>query len=158
MPTPRSGARSVKIFSPQNSSSRLLRPYASNPEAIDVMSMQEETCEAVDILADIQASLGAMDSARAEARACNVLFGLSFLPGTILRPYATLSGGWLTRCSLASSLFQKVDILFLDECTNFLDLPAIVWLQGFVHSLWEHCSHHVSFASSFKGSNYLARA
>ena len=104
---------------------------------IDAVTIQEETREAVDTLADLQGSLDAMDSASAEARARTVLYGLGFSPDAILRPYTTLSGGWRTRCSLASALFQKVDILLLDECTNFLDLPAIVWLQGFVQSLTE---------------------
>lgn len=47
----------------------------------------------------------------------------------------TLSGGWRTRCSLACALFQKVDILLLDECTNFLDLPAVMWLETYIRSL-----------------------
>ncbi|KAG6867032.1 hypothetical protein C0991_003950 [Blastosporella zonata] len=102
---------------------------------IDATAMQEETRAAVDTLADIQASLDAMDAASAEARARTVLYGLGFSPDAILRPYTTLSGGWRTRCSLASALFQKVDILLLDECTNFLDLPAIVWLQSYVQNL-----------------------
>lgn len=76
-----------------------------------------------------------MDSESAEARARTVLLGLGFSAGSIMRPFKTLSGGWRTRCSLACALFQKVDILLLDECTNFLDLPAIVWLQSYVQSL-----------------------
>ncbi|GLB34832.1 putative ABC transporter [Lyophyllum shimeji] len=102
---------------------------------IDATTIQAETRVAVDTLAEIQASLDAMDAACAEVRARTVLLGLGFSAEAILRPYATLSGGWRTRCSLASALFQKVDILLLDECTNFLDLPAIIWLQGFVQSL-----------------------
>ncbi|KAG6814535.1 hypothetical protein H0H92_000062 [Tricholoma furcatifolium] len=102
---------------------------------IDATAVQEETRGAVDTLSDIQASLDAMNAASAEVRARTVLYGLGFSPEAILRPFTTLSGGWRTRCSLACALFQKVDILLLDECTNFLDLPAIVWLQAFVQSL-----------------------
>jgi ATPase subunit of ABC transporter with duplicated ATPase domains len=102
---------------------------------IDPVTVQAETRAAVDTLADIQSSLEAMNSARAEARARTVLLGLGFSAEAIARPFTTLSGGWRTRCSLACALFQKVDILLLDECTNFLDLPAIIWLQGFVQSL-----------------------
>ncbi|KAG6918113.1 hypothetical protein DXG01_016300 [Tephrocybe rancida] len=102
---------------------------------IDGTAIQEETRAAVDTLADIQASLDAMDAASAEVRARTVLYGLGFSAEAILRPYTTLSGGWRTRCSLASALFQKADILLLDECTNFLDLPAIVWLQSYVQNL-----------------------
>jgi len=102
---------------------------------IDPVTIQTETRAAVDALADIQSLLAAMDSARAEAQARTVLLGLGFSVEAIARPFTTLSGGWRTRCSLACALFQKVDILLLDECTNFLDLPAIIWLQGFVESL-----------------------
>ncbi|RDB21149.1 putative ABC transporter ATP-binding protein YheS [Hypsizygus marmoreus] len=102
---------------------------------IDAVAIQSETRSAVDTLSEIQASLDAMDSASAETRAHSVLLGLGFSPDAILRPFSSLSGGWRTRCSLASALFQKVDILLLDECTNFLDLPAIVWLQAYVQSL-----------------------
>ncbi|KNZ78435.1 hypothetical protein J132_00798 [Termitomyces sp. J132] len=137
----RSGARGAKarkdlIAAEERiaASAALLQQPTSETDAI---SIQEETREAVDTLTDIQTSLDAMDSASAELRARSVLYGLGFSPEAILRPYVTLSGGWRTRCSLASALFQKADILLLDECTNFLDLPAIVWLQGFVQSLTE---------------------
>jgi len=63
------------------------------------------------------------------------LRGLGFSKDSIDRPFTTLSGGWRTRCALASALFQKVDILLLDECTNFLDLPAVIWLEGYIRSL-----------------------
>lgn len=102
---------------------------------IDPVTVQTEMRAAVDTLADIQSSLEAMDSAGAEARARTVLLGLGLTVEAIAQPFTTLSGGWRTRCSLACALFQKVDILLLDECTNFLDLPAIIWLQGFVQSL-----------------------
>lgn len=61
--------------------------------------------------------------------------GLGFQPEQLDEPFSSLSGGWRTRCELACALFQKVDILLLDECTNFLDLPAVVWLQSYLHSL-----------------------
>ncbi|KAG6878920.1 hypothetical protein C0992_006612 [Termitomyces sp. T32_za158] len=137
----RSGARGVKVRKDLLAAEERVAASAAllqQPRSeIDATTMQEEMREAVDTLADIQASLEALDSASAEARAHTVLYGLGFSPETISRPYSMFSGGWRTRCSLASALFQKVDILLLDECTNFLDLPAIVWLQGFVQSLTE---------------------
>ena len=135
----RSGARGAKarkelIAAEEQvaASELLLHQLASE---IDPVTVQTETRAAVDTLVDIHSSLEAMDSARAEARARTVLLGLGFSVEAIVRPFSTLSGGWRTRCSLACALFQKVDILLLDECTNFLDLPAIIWLQGFVQSL-----------------------
>lgn len=135
----RSGARGAKarkeLITTEKqvaASELLLHQQASE---IDAFAVQTETRAAVDTLTDIQSSLDAMDSARAEARARTMLLGLGFSVEVIMRPFATLSGGWRTRCSLACALFQKVDILLLDECTNFLDLPAVIWLQGFVQSL-----------------------
>ncbi|KAG5647286.1 hypothetical protein DXG03_000823 [Asterophora parasitica] len=96
------------------------------PSEIDGATIQESTRAAVDLLAEIQASLDAMDAVSAEARARTVLLGLGFGEEVILRPYATLSGGWRTRCSLASALFQKVDVLLLDEThdRDFADAVA----------------------------------
>lgn len=135
----RSGARGAKVrkelisVEGQLAASDLLLQQSSGD--IDAASIQNETRAAVDTLAEIQSSLDAMDSATAEVRAHTILLGLGFSAESISRPFATLSGGWRTRCSLAGALFQKVDILLLDECTNFLDLPAIVWLQGYIQSL-----------------------
>jgi len=35
------------------------------------------------------------------------------------------------RCMLASVLLQDADIMILDEPTNFLDIPGIIWLQRY---------------------------
>lgn len=39
------------------------------------------------------------------------------------------------RCMLAIVLVQDVDIMILDEPTNFLDLMSIIWLQNYLVSL-----------------------
>ena len=76
-----------------------------------------------------------MDASKAQARARIILQGLRFSKDVIDQPFANLSGGWRTRCDLACALFQKVDILLLDECTNFLDLPAVIWLEKYIQTL-----------------------
>jgi ABC-type transporter Mla maintaining outer membrane lipid asymmetry ATPase subunit MlaF len=35
-------------------------------------------------------------------------------------PYSNLSGGWKSRCALASALLMGSDVLLLDEPSNFL--------------------------------------
>lgn len=76
-----------------------------------------------------------MDASGAEAKARSVLLGLGFSQESIDQPVSRLSGGWKTRCSLASALCQSADLLLLDEPTNFLDLPSIIWLEQYIQNL-----------------------
>ena len=62
------------------------------------------------------------------ARAWSVLLGLGFTKEKIEGPYSNLSGGWKSRCALASALLMGSDVLLLDEPSNFLvsvQLPEI---------------------------------
>ncbi|KZP10488.1 ABC transporter ATP-binding protein uup-1 [Athelia psychrophila] len=104
-------------------------------DEIDATVVQDETSAAVDMVAELQSYLQTTNSSTAEPRARSVLLGLGFKQEAIDQPFTNLSGGWRTRCDLACALFQKVDILLLDECTNFLDLPAVVWLQAYIQRL-----------------------
>lgn len=76
-----------------------------------------------------------MNASGAEASARSVLLGLGFSQESIEQPVSRLSGGWKTRCSLASALCQSTDLLLLDEPTNFLDLPSIIWLEHYIQNL-----------------------
>ena len=49
-------------------------------------------------------------------------------------PLANLSGGQKTRAGLAALLADRPDLLLLDEPTNYLDVDALVWLEGFLDS------------------------
>ncbi|KAL9937055.1 hypothetical protein V8E36_004290 [Tilletia maclaganii] len=73
-----------------------------------------------------------MDASAAPARARQILSGLGFSEQRIDAPYTTLSGGWRSRASLASALTQQANILLLDEPVNYLDLPAVLFLQRFI--------------------------
>ncbi len=73
--------------------------------------------------------LGGYDMrARAEA----ALGGLGFHEEEFSKPFAAFSGGWQMRAELARTLIANPDLLMLDEPSNYLDLPAVEWLQKFL--------------------------
>jgi ATP-binding cassette subfamily F protein 3 len=80
-------------------------------------------------LAELYATLEAIDGYRARARAASVMHGLGFEAPQHERPVAEFSGGWRVRLSMARALNSRADLLLLDEPTNHLDLDAIVWLE-----------------------------
>ena len=68
--------------------------------------------------------------ARAEAALC----GLGFKVEEFEKPFTSFSGGWQMRAELARTLIANPDLLMLDEPSNFLDLPAVEWLQKFLRA------------------------
>ncbi|KAJ7498543.1 P-loop containing nucleoside triphosphate hydrolase protein [Mycena latifolia] len=90
--------------------------------------------QALEMLQDIQVTLELLETSSTEARAATILSGLGFTQEMMEGPYTSLSGGWRSRCSLATSLLVHSDVLLLDEPSNFLDLEAIIWLEGFLSS------------------------
>ncbi|MBQ7189810.1 MAG: ABC-F family ATP-binding cassette domain-containing protein [Kiritimatiellae bacterium] len=67
-----------------------------------------------------------------EARVKVSLGGLGFPVEDFDKPFASFSGGWQMRAELSRVLAAKPDLLLLDEPSNYLDLPAIAWLQRFL--------------------------
>ncbi|KAJ7639258.1 P-loop containing nucleoside triphosphate hydrolase protein [Roridomyces roridus] len=90
--------------------------------------------QALEMLQDVQVTLELLETSSTEARAATILSGLGFTQEMMEGPYTSLSGGWRSRCSLATSLLVHSDVLLLDEPSNFLDLEAIIWLEGFLNS------------------------
>ena len=67
---------------------------------------------------------------RAEAALC----GLGFKVEEFSKPFTSFSGGWQMRAELARTLIAYPDLLMLDEPSNYLDLPAVEWLQKFLRA------------------------
>ncbi|CAM1511496.1 Fc.00g090090.m01.CDS01 [Cosmosporella sp. VM-42] len=104
-------------------------------EEISPETLQAETQEAVDMLADLQIQVDPARVAEIESKAKKILTGLGFSEAYMEKAIASLSGGWHMRASLAACLLQDTDILILDEPTNFLDLLGIIWLQRYLQGL-----------------------
>ena len=85
-------------------------------------------------LAELYASLDAIDGYRAPARAAAIMHGLGFEASQHQRAVAEFSGGWRVRLGMARALNSRADLLLLDEPTNHLDLDAIVWLEEWLAS------------------------
>ncbi len=85
-------------------------------------------------LAELYASLQAIDGYRARARAAALMHGLGFKNTDLERKVEEFSGGWRVRLGLARALGSRADLLLLDEPTNHLDLDAIVWLEEWLTS------------------------
>ncbi|KII94954.1 hypothetical protein PLICRDRAFT_660687 [Plicaturopsis crispa FD-325 SS-3] len=90
--------------------------------------------QAADMLLDVTTTLEILDAATAESRAATILAGLGFSQEMVKSPYVSLSGGWRSRCALATSLLVQSDILILDEPSNFMDLAATLWLEQYLVS------------------------
>jgi ATPase subunit of ABC transporter with duplicated ATPase domains len=69
-----------------------------------------------------------------EARAREVLAGLSFSEEMMEGDVGSLSGGWKMRVALARILLMRPDAMLLDEPSNHLDLESLIWLEAFLKS------------------------
>jgi ATPase subunit of ABC transporter with duplicated ATPase domains len=86
----------------------------------------------IDRFGVVQARFDVLGGYSLEARAREILAGLSFRPEVVDRDVGELSGGWKVRVALAKILLMRPGVLLLDEPTNHLDLESIIWLERFL--------------------------
>ncbi|GAB3258265.1 ABC-F family ATP-binding cassette domain-containing protein [Chitinimonas naiadis] len=65
-------------------------------------------------------------------RVDSLLAELGLDPASFDVPVASLSGGQHTRLLLGRAVLQDPNVLLLDEPSNHLDLPAMLWLEDFL--------------------------
>ena len=117
-------------------------PPQSEQSAIDLVVESDEAYRALmselstttdmDRLGEIQFELESIDAFTADARAAKILAGLGFTEEKQKMPVNTFSGGWRMRIALACVLFNKPDLMLLDEPSNHLDLETTFWLMEYL--------------------------
>jgi ATPase subunit of ABC transporter with duplicated ATPase domains len=81
---------------------------------------------------EVQAHFEKLDGYALDARAREVLAGLSFSQEMMDGDVGKLSGGWKMRVALARILLMRPDAMLLDEPSNHLDLESLIWLEQFL--------------------------
>src|SRR6201999_1949509 len=81
---------------------------------------------------DVQGRFEELDGYALEARAREVLAGLSFSQERMDGDVGALSGGWKMRVALGRILLMRPDAMLLDEPSNHLDIESLIWLEAFL--------------------------
>ncbi len=102
-------------------------------EAAMVDPDQADDIEAlVERYGEVQHRFEELDGYALDARAREVLGGLSFSQERMDGDVGLLSGGWKMRVALARILLMRPDGMLLDEPSNHLDLESLIWLEAFL--------------------------
>src|ERR1700744_2422164 len=83
---------------------------------------------------EVQGRFEELDGYALDARAREVLAGLSFSQERMDGDVGLLSGGWKMRVALPRILLMRPDGMLLDEPSNHLDLESLIWLEAFLKS------------------------
>ena len=99
--------------------------YSGAGEAASSQSLLNE-------LGELQTKFEHLGGYDMETRVKVALGGLGFSGEEFAKPFKSFSGGWRMRAELSRVLASKPDLLLLDEPSNYLDLPAVEWLQRYL--------------------------
>ena len=103
-----------------------LEAAMADPEQADNMDALVER------YGEVQGRFEELDGYALDARAREVLAGLSFSQERMDGDVGLLSGGWKMRVALARILVMRPDGMLLDEPSNHLDLESLIWLEEFL--------------------------
>lgn len=100
------------------------------------------------------------DKATERWRAEVLLSELGFTPEQWEQKANAISGGQHTRLLLGRALIEQPDLLLLDEPSNHLDLPTLIWLGNFLQS-WKGSfvlvSHDQSLLDKVSNCTWILR-
>ena len=114
-----------------------LKPMVAEIHQIEhdlVAATGEEQLRLLERLGDLQHEFEHLGGYDLKMRAEAALSGLGFKESDFSNPFRSFSGGWQMRAELVRTLIARPDILLLDEPSNYLDLPAVEWLQRFLRA------------------------
>jgi ATPase subunit of ABC transporter with duplicated ATPase domains len=112
--------------------SALAREIAQLEAAMADPAQGDQMDALVERYGEVQARFEELDGYALDARAREVLAGLSFSQERMDGDVGLLSGGWKMRVALARILLMKPDVMLLDEPSNHLDLESLIWLEDFL--------------------------
>jgi ATPase subunit of ABC transporter with duplicated ATPase domains len=109
---------------------------ATEMAALEAAMVDPDRLDEMDALVErygeAQARFEELNGYALEAKAREVLAGLSFSQERMDGDVGLLSGGWKMRVALARILLMRPDGMLLDEPSNHLDLESLIWLEQFL--------------------------
>jgi len=101
-------------------------------ETVHKLLKSDSSEENLEKLGKLQEDFERLGGYGAGSRVKATLSGLGFKADEFNNPFKLFSGGWQMRAELARVLVSMPDILLLDEPSNYLDVPAVEWIQQYL--------------------------